>query len=125
MRKPRTEQHFEAMFKRAENLRVRADEFRKYADYLESLLDECQSDYHSHRRVDFRVSRPSESDGLLGQSTDILDHDFDQTSVGVIDNDGGSDSGSDPTKEICSPTQTLKVRLYSVFLFCCILKSGV
>jgi len=109
VRKPRTEQHFEAMHKRAENLSAFVAEYRKYADYIESLLDQCQQDYHPHRKVDFRASRPSDPDGLLGPSPDMLDHDFDFTVTGADDHDGSSDSGSDPTKEICSPAQSLKV----------------
>ncbi|KIM41300.1 hypothetical protein M413DRAFT_445331 [Hebeloma cylindrosporum] len=109
VRKPRTEQHFEAMHKRAENLSAFVGEYRKYADYLESLLESCQQDYHPHHKVDFRASRPSDPDGLLGLSPDMLDHDFDYTVMGADDHDGGSDSGSDPTKEICLPAQTLKL----------------
>ncbi|PPQ92012.1 hypothetical protein CVT25_004869 [Psilocybe cyanescens] len=108
VRKPRTEQHFEALHKRAENLALRNNEYRKYADYLESLLDECHQDYHSHRNVDFRASRPSETDVLVGSSTDLLDHDFDFSVLGNEENDLSSDNG-DPTKEICIPTQSLKI----------------
>ena len=97
------------MHKRAENLSAFVAEYRKYADYIESLLDQCQQDYHPHRKVDFRASRPSDPDGLLGPSPDMLDHDFDFTVTGADDHDGSSDSGSDPTKEICSPAQSLKV----------------
>lgn len=97
------------MHKRAENLSAFVGEYRRYADYLESLLEQCQQDYHSHRKVDFRASRPSDPDGLLGPSPDMLDHDFDFTVMGADDHDGSSDSGSDPTKEICSPAQSLKV----------------
>ncbi|KAF8961449.1 hypothetical protein BDZ97DRAFT_1829377, partial [Flammula alnicola] len=96
------------MHKRAENLLARAVEYRKYADYLESLLDQCQQDYHPHRSIDFRASRPIETDGLLGPSPDMFDNDFDFTSMGVEENDASSDSGN-PTKEICIPTQSLKV----------------
>jgi hypothetical protein len=111
------------MHKRAENLSAFVGEYRKYADYLESLLEQCQQDYHPHHKVDFRASRPSDPDGLLGLSPDMLDHDFDFTVMGADDHDGGSDSGSDPTKEICFPTQTLKVcrhlcSLLSPYLSC-------
>ncbi|KAF9555002.1 hypothetical protein CPC08DRAFT_643525, partial [Agrocybe pediades] len=109
VRKPRTEQHFEAMFKRAENLRVRAEEFRKYSDYLESLLDECHNDFHTHRRVNFRVSRPSDADGLLGQSSgDAVDYDYESPGMGGTEEGDESDPGNNPTKEICSPAQTLE-----------------
>ncbi|KDR76970.1 hypothetical protein GALMADRAFT_95630 [Galerina marginata CBS 339.88] len=107
VRKPRTEQHFEAMHKRAENLRARVEEYRQYADKLEGLLDIVQQDYNLPLSVDFRASRPSDNDGLLGSSFD-LDHDHDYDfSVTVDDNEGSSDS--DPTKEICLPTQSLKI----------------
>ena len=109
LRKPRTEHHFEAMHKRAENLSVFVREYRTYADYLESLLEQCQQDYHPHYKVDFRVSRPSDPDGLLGPSPNVLDHNFDFTIMGADDHDGSFDSGSDPTKELCSPIQSLKV----------------
>jgi len=107
VRKPRTEQHFEAMHKRAENLRKLLIEYRKYADYLESLLDQPQSHQHPFRSVDFRASRPSDSDTLFDPDLD-LDEDFDFT-VGEEEITTGSDAGSDPTKEICLPAQSLKV----------------
>ncbi|KAH9474420.1 Nitrogen assimilation transcription factor nit-4 [Psilocybe cubensis] len=107
VRKPRTEQHFEALHKRAENLAVRNNEYRKYADYLESLLDECFQDYHSHRTIDFRASRPQETD-LPSSSSTNLDHEFDVTVVGDEDNEHDSENG-DPAKEICIPPQSLQI----------------
>ncbi|KAF8152932.1 hypothetical protein B0H34DRAFT_677166 [Crassisporium funariophilum] len=110
VRKPRTEAHFEAMHKRAENLHKRAEEYRKYADYLESLLDQCQQHHHQHQSFDFRASRPSDNDGLLGPPQDALDNDFDYTIMGADDGDMSSDSGNDPTvKAICLPAQSLKI----------------
>ena len=38
------EQHSEAMEKRAEKLRAFAEEYRKYADYLESLLEQAKQE---------------------------------------------------------------------------------
>lgn len=111
VRKPRSEQYFEAMHKRAENLGALLREYRKYAEYLESLLEHCQQ--RPHHNVDFRASRPSDPDGLLVSSPDI-DHDFDF--VHMDDHDGNSDPGNDPTKEICLPTQALKVHGYLCFL---------
>lgn len=116
VRKPRTEQHFEAMHKRSENLRARLEDFRKYANYLESLLDNCQQTYHPKSCVEFRAHRPSDTDGL-GSSTDNLDFDYDFALMTGDDNDANSDT--DPTKEICLPTQSLKVcvvRAISCFL---------
>ncbi|KIM40989.1 hypothetical protein M413DRAFT_157684 [Hebeloma cylindrosporum] len=102
-RKLLTGQQFEAMHRRTENLRVFAREYRKYADYLESLLEQCQQDNHQHRNLDFRASRPSDPDGLLG-------HDLDFTSMGADEfEEGSSDSGSDPVKELCRPTRTVIV----------------
>jgi len=100
------------MHKRAENLSALLHEFRKYADYLESLLEYCQQ--RPHNNVDFRASRPSDPDGLLGSSPDVLDHDFDFPVMD--DHDRNSDSGNELTREICLPTQTLKVCGYLCFL---------
>ena len=104
VRKPRTEQHFEAMHKHNANLGASLREFCKYANYLESLLDNCQQTYHPNSCVDFRVHRPTDPEGLLNSSTDL---DLDLSFMNGDDNDANSDS--DPTKEICLPTQTLKV----------------
>jgi hypothetical protein len=79
---------------------VRALEWRKYADYLESQLGQS-----AHRSGDFRASRPSDTDGLLGPSPDILDYELDLAS----DDDGASDPGN-RAKELCIPLQSLKVR---------------
>ncbi|PPQ76231.1 hypothetical protein CVT26_008583 [Gymnopilus dilepis] len=104
VRKPRTEQHFEAMHKHNANLGASLREFCKYANYLESLLDNCQQTYHPNSCVDFRVHRPADPEGLLNSSTDL---DLDLSFMNGDDNDANSDS--DPTKEICLPTQTLKI----------------
>ena len=75
---------------------------RRYADYLESLLDECPN----HRSIDFRASRPQDPEVLLGQEddTDVV--------MGGDDNDHdqGSDDGNDPSvMAICIPPQSLQV----------------
>jgi hypothetical protein len=99
-RKPRTEAYIEAMHKQAENLRKCMANIRHYADYLESLLDECR-----HRSIDFRAKRPPDPDVLLGQEDDP---DF---MLGGDDNDQGSDDGNDPTvMAVCIPPQSLQVR---------------
>jgi hypothetical protein len=95
------------MHKRAENLRARVEEYRQYSDYLESLLEDILRDHHPHRTIDFRASRPSDSDGLLGPSSDVVEHDFDFSVMVTEDNDTSPEP--DPTKEICLPTQSLKV----------------
>ena len=103
VRKLRTEAHIEALHKQSENLRKCTADFRHYADYLESLLDECQQ-YH-HRSNDFRAARPPDPDLLLGQEDD-----FDVV-MGGDDNDQGSDDGNDPSvMAICIPPQSLQVR---------------
>ncbi|KAJ3517066.1 hypothetical protein NLJ89_g732 [Agrocybe chaxingu] len=107
VRKPRTEQHFEAMYKRTENLRKLVIEYRRYTDYLESLMDQCHGDQHPHRNTDFRSSRPVDLDNIVGAEPDSLDDDFD-ISIGN-ENDGHSEFANDPTKEICLPTQSLKI----------------
>lgn len=101
MRKPRTEAYVEAMHKQAENLRKYLTEFRRYADYLESLLDEC----YQYQSTDFRASRPSDSDGFLGQPEVGLDQDFD-FSMGGDDLDDGNDPS---VMAICIPPQSLEV----------------
>ena len=59
---PRTELYYiEVMYKRQ-------SEVWQYANYLESVLDEC-SQYH-HPNVDFRAARPPDPDVLLGQEDD-------------------------------------------------------
>jgi hypothetical protein len=71
-RKPRTEQHFEALHKRAENLGKVVNEYRKYTDYLESLLDQ-----QSTGNIDFRALRPAIPDELMGNTSfDAQDADF-------------------------------------------------
>ena len=94
------------MHKRAEALQVRAMEWRRYAEYIESVLEKCTHDYQQQPLPDFRASRPPDSDGLLG---DVFDQDFDPSLVAPDDIDNSSDPG-DPTKELCNPTQSLKVR---------------
>lgn len=102
------------MHKRAEALQMRAMEWRRYAENLESVLDKCQHDYHQQPLPDFRASRPPDSDGLLG---DVFDQDFDPSLVGPDDADNSSDPG-DPTKELCNPTQSLKVRVFRNTILC-------
>ena len=82
----------------------RLSEVSQYANYLESLLDECPQ-YH-HRNVDFRAARPPDPDLLLGQEDDS------DVMMGRDDNDqGSSDDGNDPTvMAICIPPQSLQVR---------------
>ncbi|KAF8909703.1 fungal-specific transcription factor domain-containing protein [Gymnopilus junonius] len=106
VRKPRTEQHFEAMHKRNENLQAHLEDFRKYANYLETLLDNCQQTYHPKSCIDFRTHRPIDTNGL-GSSTDIYGLDLEFSLITGDDNDVNSDA--DPTKEICLPTQSLKI----------------
>ena len=82
----------------------RQSEVSQYANYLESLLDEC-SQYH-HPNIDFRAARPPDPDLLLGQEDDS------DVMMGGDDNDqGSSDDGNDPTvMAICIPPQSLQVR---------------
>ena len=101
VRKPQTEPYIEALYKQVEILRKRNSEIWKYAESLESLLDEC-SQYH-HPNVDFRAARPPDPDGLLGQEDDF--------EVMMGGDDQGSDTGNDPpVMEICVPDQSLQVR---------------
>ena len=82
----------------------RLSEVSQYANYLESLLDECPQ-YH-HRNVDFRAARPPDPDLLLGQEDDS------DVMMGRDDSDqGSSDDGNDSTvMAICIPPQSLQVR---------------
>ena len=92
------------MHKQVENFRKCTADIRHYADYLESLLDECLQ-YHPHGNIDFRASRPPDPDELMGQPED----DFDFTVMGE-ENDQGSDDGNDATvMAICIPPQSLQV----------------
>ena len=103
-RKPRSEAYIEAMHKQAENYRKFMGEIRQYADYLETLLDDCPH----HRSLDFRSKRPSDPDASLGQDDDS---DF---MMGGEDNDQGSDDEIDPYQAnvmaICIPPLSLQVR---------------
>jgi hypothetical protein len=94
------------MHKQAENLRKCMADIRHYADYLESLLDECHQ--CRHRSIDFRATRPPDPDVILGQEDDA---DF---MLGGDDNDQGSDDGNDPSHgtvmAVCIPPQSLQVR---------------
>ncbi|KJA23958.1 hypothetical protein HYPSUDRAFT_39482 [Hypholoma sublateritium FD-334 SS-4] len=93
------------MHKRAEALQMRYLEWRRYAEHLESALEKCAHDYHQQPLPDFRAGRPPDSDGVLG---DVFDQDFDPSLVAPDDVDNSSDPG-DPTKELCNPTQSLKL----------------
>ena len=87
------------MHKQGEILR----EFCQYADYLESLLDECRRQYH-YPNVDFRASRPQDPDVSLDQEDDA---DF---MMGGDDIDQGSNDGNDASvMAICIPPQSLQV----------------
>ena len=91
------------MHKQMENFRKCSAEAYHYADYLESLLDNCHQ-YH-HANVNFRACRPPDPDVSLGQEEDS---DF---AMGGDDNDQVSDDGNDPTvMAICIPPQSLQVR---------------
>jgi hypothetical protein len=88
------------MHKQMENFRKCNSEVFRYADYLESLLDE----YH-HANVNFRAFRPPDPDVSLGQEEDS------DVAMGGDDNDQGSDDGNDPTvMAICIPPLSLQVR---------------
>lgn len=78
------------MHKQAENLRKYVTEFDYYTKYIESLLDDCYQ-YQPQNRIDFRASRPSDYDELLGQPDGALDRDFDFTMMGGEDNDRSPD----------------------------------
>lgn len=88
------------MHKRVETLRKCNSEVWHYADYLESVLNECH-----HPNVDFRARRPPDPDVSLGQEDDS------DVMMGGDDNEQGSDDGNDPTvMAICIPPQSLQVR---------------
>ncbi|KAF9531094.1 fungal-specific transcription factor domain-containing protein [Crepidotus variabilis] len=106
-RKPRTEMHFEAMHKLAENRRKLLIEYRRYADYLESLLDQSLPN-HPHQQIDFRAARPADVEGLMGTSFDDDNTEFDFV-LGEDDYSQGTEGQVDPTKELGLPTQSLKL----------------
>lgn len=87
-----------------------------YTDHLESLLDE-QKQRHPGTLGDFRATRPSNPEGLLGQPDAMLDRDPDFV-MGGDDNDQDSDDGhlKDPTAMAISiPPQGLQV-CWGIFL---------
>ena len=85
-----------------EILRKYNSEVWRYAEFLESRLDECSQ--HHHPNIDFRAARPSDPDVFLGgeDDSDVMMED---------DNDQGSVDGNDATiMAICIPPQSLQVR---------------
>jgi len=90
------------MHKRAENLCRVLTEYRKYSEYLESLLDRHPGG------VDFRTSRPSIPDGLMSSSIELDDADF---AMEREEDEGLSEASDDPTKIIRYPTTGLTVCL--------------
>ena len=86
-----------------EILRKSYSEVLRYAEYLESQLDDC-SKYH-HPNVDFRANRPTDHDVLPRREDDF------DIMMGGDDNDRGSDDEADPmVMAISIPPQCLVVR---------------
>lgn len=115
-RQPRTEQHFEALHKRAENVHKVLNEYRRYADYLESLLDQKSSG-----DFDFRSLRPSIPDGLMG--TIPIESRHAEFTL-EIEQDESSDS-DDPTLSRLAAKGLTVIRLLSWLYYSLILFSSM
>lgn len=90
------------MHKRAENLCAVLNEFRRYADYLESLLDQ-----QTIGNTNFRALRPSVPNGLMGNiSLEPQDAEF----TLEIEHYETSES-EDPTLQIRLPARGLTVNI--------------
>ena len=80
----------EAMHKQVEIFRKYSADIYRYAEQLESLLDDCRRQFQ-YPNLDYRATRPPDPDILPGQEEDS------DVMMGGDDNEQGSDDGNDPT----------------------------